>query len=104
MNPNDIKNWLNQPARYGFESVRKQAALRYIEELEAKTPKWISVEESLPENLDNVLICDGGGGIVVGHYDEDDGRFWKRVNGNTFHSVDATHWMSLPELPKETEE
>lgn len=56
-----------------------------------QVPKWTSVEERLPENLDNVLILDDRFDVVVGHYDEDDGHFWKRVNENTFHSVNATH-------------
>lgn len=76
-------------------------ALKEIAELEAQSPKWISVEERLPQDLAEVLICDDKGRMVVGHYDEDDGHFWKRVNADTFHSVNATHWIPMPEPPKE---
>ena len=88
---------------YRFEDCDDLArhALALIQQLEAQVPKWISVKERLPEDLCEVLICDDKGRMVVGHYDEDDGHFWKRVNADTFHSVNATHWMPLPEPPKE---
>ena len=81
--------------------VNLKDALAYIQQLEERVPKWISVEDGLPENDDDVLIVDKSGKMIVGHYDEDYGRFWKRFNTNTFHSVDATHWMPLLEPPKE---
>ena len=73
-----------------------------IKELEAKQPKWISVKERLPPN-DYVFVvaCDSKGenDSEVVYYDCDTNR-WD--NGEySFPFETFTHWMSLPEAPKE---
>ena len=95
--PNEQIRWERDVA---IDQLR-QLGIGFGEKVEAQLPKWISVEERLPQSLAEVLICDDKGRMVVGHYDEDDGRFWECVNTDTFHSVNATHWMPLPEPPKE---
>ena len=88
-----------------------------IKELEAKVPKWISVEERLPEQPGKYLIC------------TKDNPLWGRLIDNVWYSPcyagcedhlqnrrvwysydseygdyeirDVTHWMPLPEAPKE---
>lgn len=62
--------------------------------LEADKAKWISVEERLPENFDTVIIwrndcCNACIGWLI------DDR-WSVPKG-----VKVTHWMPLPEPPKE---
>lgn len=60
--------------------------------------EWISVKKSLPERDQEVLITDGET-IRVAYLDLKPGFFsddWM-VYGT------ATHWMDLPEAPKETE-
>lgn len=75
-------------------------ALAYIKQLEAAQPKWISVRERLPE--------DGAKVIAVGLY----GNIHTAIHlyENTYEREDvpgdygyfsATHWMPLPEMPKE---
>ena len=55
---------------------------------------WISVEDELPKNLDDVLIHYADGRIEVGcRYS--DGWLMERSWGP------VTHWMPLPEPPKE---
>ena len=62
-----------------------------------KMPKWISVKERLPENDDDVLIITEFGismGCYVIHRD-----FWVYYTNPDSNIV--THWMPLPEPPKE---
>lgn len=72
-------------------------ALAYIQQLEAQVPKWISVEERLPENDDDVLIITEFG-TSMGYYDIYRDYWLDYVNSE---SNIVTHWMPLPEGPKE---
>lgn len=118
MTPDDIKKWLGTPARYGYETGKRQMTLDYILQLEAginrihrqltetgsnlvdiihalaeQTPKWISVEDRLPEDDQDVLICVRGQTIDTGYYYHE---YWVAY---ACMSSDVTHWMPLPELP-----
>ena len=76
----------------------------------AKVPKWISVEERLPEN-DRMVIgftpCDGF--MFVGFYHEEktagyEWKKWKIITAmrSTKDVVKkVTHWMPLPPSPQE---
>ena len=74
-------------------------ATAYIQQLEAAKPKWISVEERMPEDGDDVA--------AIIRWNE---NVWEygiafRCNGkwlvNGEGIVTVTHWMPLPEPPKE---
>ena len=64
-------------------------------------PQWISVEERLPDNIDNVLAYNNNMYnqdccVEVAFFDED--KQWK---GAPIYFTDGiTHWMPLPEKPK----
>lgn len=86
-------------------------ALALIEHLEAKVPKWISVEERLPEyktavlgyglRYRNYLDTDPFPAVhVVYSRGEDEG--WFTFWNNEYVAV--THWMPLPEPTKEESE
>ena len=90
----------------------KRDALALIERLEAerdaaltKVPKWISVEERLPEKWQyadgtfvNYLIYMPKYGVDVGNYIQP-AKSWVCIGFPTI----VTHWMPLPEPPeKET--
>lgn len=76
------------------------------EKLKAIYPRWVSVQEALPDQNDGGLyICH----IVGGDYDQfswfelcdfAEGRFWTHDSMNDCH---VTHWMPLPPAP-ETDE
>ena len=66
--------------------------------LKEKVPTWISVEERLPEPRKRVLACAC----------DDRHDYYKEVsfllpNGAWFGGFEPTHWMPLPEPPKEAE-
>lgn len=78
-------------------------ALTYIQQLEAQVPRWIPVEERLPATDDDVLIVTNnefGTGYEVGqgYYDICDEEWFGHAYVGT---IDVTHWMPLPEVPKE---
>jgi hypothetical protein len=70
-----------------------------IKELLAKVPRWISVEERLPEPGERVLVSNGG--FVCESFLSQSGK-WQRGGVDMFFMT-PTHWMPLPEAPKEVE-
>lgn len=63
-------------------------------------PEWISVKDRLPEPFKPVIVCRlCKKGCVVEQGEKDIGDWWK-VYGTRTKAV--THWMPLPEPPKET--
>ena len=68
-------------------------------------PKWIPVSETLPDNIDEeVLVCnegygkDGTGFATVAVYN---GSGWLECWERKTYLTAVTHWMPLPEPPKE---
>ena len=90
-------------------------ALIYIEQLEPmQYGRWVSVEERLPEHGTDVLVLTAPGTLslgqncVVAEYIhprmEKSGVFINFYAGYDDKNILAvTHWMPLPELPKEDE-
>ena len=60
--------------------------------------EWISVEERLPKTGERVLVCIGA---VFEAFIDDDGK-WQRYYSAPLKEVvgEPTHWMPLPEPPK----
>lgn len=81
---------------------RNADALAYIQQLEAKIPKWISVEERLPEKGQTVMVCGVRNGMQVGAFrgtlSAINNRKWSWKKNSC---LEITHWMPLPEPPKE---
>ena len=69
-------------------------ALAYIQQLESQVPRWIPVEERPPKEFATVIIwrndCKNA---TIGWFI---GGYWSVPKG-----VRVTHWMPLPEAPKE---
>lgn len=95
----------------GCSSHLEADALDYIQQLEAQVPKWISMEERLPEAKMAVLaygqrVVFNGKKIetfpmerVAYTRGEDEGWF----SWDSGDLIEVTHWMPLPEPPKEEE-
>ena len=80
-----------------------------IEQLQALVPRWIPVKESLPEGeVIAVNALKGSYGYreyIIGYVDEDyesDSGYSCESEGEIL--VNVTHWMPLPEPPKEETE
>lgn len=70
-----------------------------LHDAEGKIPKWVSVNERLPEEYVDVLCyCSRNGQYGCGEWrKEDNGTiYWVGLNG-----MIPTHWMPLPKPPKE---
>lgn len=77
----------------------EEDALVYIQQLEAQVPKWISVEDRLPKPDKNVLTLKNRKRVRIGYYSEDCEE-WV-INNMVAYDECITHWMPLPEPPKE---
>lgn len=79
--------------------IEEQAAK--IKELEEKVPRWIPVTEQLPEIDGRYLVCRYD--YVTSTIFSDILLFESGIWWNGYHGGDyaVTHWMPLPEAPKE---
>ena len=89
----DARVYIQQLERQIGELTEKVA------QLEAAQPKWISVEERLPDEPGEVLACVYGR-ICIAWYSN---RCFETPSGMVFYAAEnaVTHWMPLPQLPKE---
>lgn len=72
--------------------------------------KWVSVKDRLPESVANRVIvwvkdAEIYGHIGFGHYEKYKGQeiWFNLINNEAFEirGQTVTHWMQLPEMPKE---
>ena len=91
------KNWESE----NYDLIREEN-----KQLEAQVPKWISVEERLPKPYKNVIVyrkyLNPVSGYCVIDYIELTGQGgfeWSKSCASWKYVV--THWMPLPEPPKE---
>ena len=94
--------------KHAFETVTYDGKLlsEWVEEIKKHT--WISVKERLPDKKQNVLYFVDGYGVRLGRYNYTGvtGVVWFTTRlggraGSAGSTTAATHWMPLPEPPKE---
>ena len=76
-----------------------------VAQLEAAQPKWISVEERLPDVGEKVMVCGVKKGMQVGAFccklrPENNRKWWWK--NNTI--LEVTNWMPLPSMPEPQKE
>lgn len=67
--------------------------------LEAAQPKWISVEERLPEESGSYLVCTRRSDAFTAHFYLNTNEWKPHFAGSA--GMHITHWMPAPEPPKE---
>ena len=69
----------------------------------ANKPRWIPVRERLPKNLASVIVHRKDGGIFIWEYFDTSptDECWIDDSMNVYSFYDVTHWMPLPQPPKE---
>ena len=68
--------------------------------------KWISVNDRLPEiDSEEFILFTDGKAVLFGRYFDGNSYknecLWKADHGWVHKNADITHWMLLPEPPKE---
>lgn len=100
--PEEIKEILQQKWTIHSHEKLYRSALALIQQLEAQVPRWISVDESLPEKgVYKACLAYANGFIVVAEWSCNKFGYdwWFHVDGE--YEPLVTHWMPLPEPPKE---
>lgn len=102
MKTEEAAQWLEQYVdndcyTTNFQEVCKMAISALRAQQEAEKPKWISVEDWLPEDWVDVLVLLHCGNCVVA---VKSGHIW-RERWTHMLVDEITHWMPLPEPPKE---
>ena len=82
-----------------FKEIKESCEKRMIE-MAQRMPRWISVEERLPEDYEDVVIImrDGASSWYRAAYREYGG--WSFGGGRRVND-EVTHWMPIPQPPKE---
>jgi len=65
-------------------------------------PQWISVEERLPEEDEVVLVWGGASVYTAKRHNKYGCMMWWKLNSKQ-HYCNPTHWMPIPEPPKEVD-
>lgn len=100
-----VKALRNNADHYGYEGENGLVHLltNAADAIEGLSkPCWIPVTERLPEESERVLVaCEDG--VSFGFFEEiiADDEFVKEWHDMMYYPISVTHWMPLPEPPKE---
>ena len=89
--------------RIANQSTHIAALQKEIEKLRGQLPRWIPVEERLPEDRSNVLVVaywHERWGVYMGWCAPERAEWSVHVGIGDRDDVAVTHWMPLPEPPE----
>lgn len=93
----DILDFLDWDSAYDTADYLLESGVTFATDNNVGS-RWIPVTERLPEDEYPVLVtCGKGYRSFIARYD----LIWKRWRVS--HTLRITHWMPLPEAPKEVE-
>ena len=70
--------------------------------LEAAQPKWISVEDRLPEESGSYLVCTRRSDAFTAHFYLNTNEWKSHFAGSAGKHI--THWLPLPPAPNDNKE
>ena len=82
---------------YGFEDCFPERFADYLISHGVTVQEWISVDDRLPEQGEEAICIDADGDMMIGKYTELGWIF-------PCYFEELTHWMPIPQPPKEVEE
>lgn len=63
--------------------------------------EWISIKDRLPDVIGDYLCYDDGAGIAWAFFNSAKQWAYSHLDGDNGYYVFVTHWMPLPEPPKD---
>ena len=82
---------------YEEEERHMEAVADYLLDNGVTVQQWIPVSERLPEKYNTeVIVCTDKGDVMTANYEKD-----YFINTEAWITPTVTHWMPLPEPPKE---
>jgi hypothetical protein len=79
-------------------ALKEEATAELVTDFYAANPRWISVEDRLPEDKVDVLVFGGGNINMCWHMEHKGASVWQ---GDGDDPYIVTHWMPLPAPPEE---
>ena len=98
---NDCSYWQDNAWSHCDEWGMRCDSADAIEELISRVPKWISVNDELPNDSRTVIIYSRSGIVGCGFYmgSRNNWLHLTTASGGVL-ADDVTHWMELPQSPK----
>lgn len=103
----EIANIANKLAKSDAQKALMGRVMYCVEHMPTLTPpnEWVSVEDALPPNMDDVLVAVQNNGecwTVTGYYSNTSNVWYAMLNGQDTQ-MDVLWWMPLPAPPKKEE-
>ena len=99
--PDYLKGWANKLKAAICADLF--SAVDCIPTADVRENRWISVKERLPKDLQTVLVRQKDGMMYLWMFcaQSPTDEMWVDEYANAFSVYETTHWMPLPEPPKE---